>query len=74
MTVLFSDAQISSVITSVTPIVIIVAIAVAIVTSMLLIEMLRKFAGSRRIVTAVLISGILAIISGAVSVLTGVSG
>jgi undecaprenyl-diphosphatase len=74
VTVLFSDTQLGTVITSVTPQVILLAILVAIGTSLLLIRGLLKFAGSSRIVTVVWILGVLAIVSGVVSILTGVGG
>ena len=74
VTVLFSDTQLSTVIASVTPQVILAAILVAIATSLLLIRVLLRFAGSSRIVTVVLILGALAIASGVVSILTQVGG
>ncbi len=74
VTVLFSNTQLGAVITSVTPQVILVAILVAIVTSLLLIRVLLRFAGSSRIVTVVMVLGVLAIVSGVVSILTQVGG
>lgn len=74
VTVLFSNPQLGAVMTSLTPQVILVAILVAIVTSLLLIGGLLKFAGSNRIVTVVVALGILAIVSGVVSLMTGIGG
>lgn len=71
VTLLFSGAQIGSVISSITLPVLIVAIVVAIAISLLFIDILLKFAASTRITILVFILGVIAILSGMISIIVG---
>jgi undecaprenyl-diphosphatase len=71
VTVLLSKGDISSVLSTVTPPVILVAILVTIVVGVLFIRILLRVASSSRIALLTAVLGILAILSGVASILTG---
>ena len=71
MALLFSRHKIASAVALVSPQGLALATAVAVVVSLLLIEMLLRLASSKRIVPLVASLGVIAILSGIVGALTG---
>ena len=71
VTLVFSEVQISSAVTTITPPVLYLAIFVAILVGLLTINLLLRVAASSRITLLVFILGGIAILSGIVSLLTG---
>ncbi|MDG6994132.1 MAG: undecaprenyl-diphosphatase [Nitrososphaerota archaeon] len=74
VTVLFSGVSVTGAIVSITPQVIVLAVLVSVVIGVAFIGLLLRVAGSRRIALLTFALGALALASGIVSILTGVSG
>ncbi|MDG6919966.1 MAG: undecaprenyl-diphosphatase [Nitrososphaerota archaeon] len=74
VTVLFSDVSVTSAIGTITPQVILLAIFVSVLIGVAFIGLLLRVAGSRRIALLTISLGALALASGVISILTGVSG
>jgi undecaprenyl-diphosphatase len=71
VTLILSRAEIGSILSSITLPVLIVAIIVATIISLLFIDVLLKFAASSRITVLVFSLGVIAILSGVLSILVG---
>lgn len=72
VTVLFSSVQIGAAISAITVPVLAISIICTVLVGLALIRILLRFAGSNRITLLVFSLGVLAILSGVVSILTGV--